>query len=90
MLPDQQLLITQLITLWVVLDPISHLSLFMAADHGPAAFGPGSQSGAERHCHLAQPAPDLRAASNASICGRPRPKRSRTGPYLWGSQGAPS
>ena len=31
MLPDQQLLLTQLITLWAVLDPISHLSLFMAA-----------------------------------------------------------
>jgi multiple antibiotic resistance protein len=34
MLPDQQLLITQLMTLWVVLDPISHLSLFMAATAG--------------------------------------------------------
>jgi multiple antibiotic resistance protein len=31
MLPDQQLLLTQLITLWAVLDPISHMSLFMAA-----------------------------------------------------------
>jgi len=34
MLPDQQLLLTQLITLWAVLDPISHLSLFMAATAG--------------------------------------------------------
>jgi multiple antibiotic resistance protein len=34
MLPDQQLLITQLMTLWAVLDPISHLSLFMAATAG--------------------------------------------------------
>lgn len=31
MLPDQKLLLTQLITLWAVLDPISHTSLFMAA-----------------------------------------------------------
>jgi multiple antibiotic resistance protein len=30
MLSDQQLLLTQLMTLWAVLDPISHLSLFMA------------------------------------------------------------
>src|SRR5262245_20534351 len=34
MLPDQQLLITQLMTFWAVLDPISHLSLFMAATAG--------------------------------------------------------
>ena len=34
MLPDQQLLITQLMTLWAVLDPISHLSLFMTATAG--------------------------------------------------------
>src|SRR5262245_36947624 len=34
MLPDQQLLLTQLMTLWTVLDPISHLSLFMAATSG--------------------------------------------------------
>ena len=34
MLPDQQLLITQLVTLWAVLDPISHLSLFMSATAG--------------------------------------------------------
>jgi multiple antibiotic resistance protein len=34
MLPDQQLLLTQLMTLWAVLDPISHLSLFMAATAG--------------------------------------------------------
>jgi multiple antibiotic resistance protein len=34
MLPDQQLLLTQLLTLWAVLDPISHLSLFMAATAG--------------------------------------------------------
>jgi multiple antibiotic resistance protein len=34
MLPDQQLLLTQVITLWAVLDPISHLSLFMAATSG--------------------------------------------------------
>lgn len=31
MLPDQKLLLTQLVTLWAVLDPISHMSLFMAA-----------------------------------------------------------
>lgn len=31
MLPDQQILLTQLVTLWAVLDPISHMSLFMAA-----------------------------------------------------------
>ena len=30
MIPDQQLLLTQLMTLWAVLDPIRHLSLFMA------------------------------------------------------------
>jgi len=31
MLPDQILFITQLLTLWAVLDPISHLSLFLSS-----------------------------------------------------------
>jgi multiple antibiotic resistance protein len=31
MLPDQTLFLTQLVTLWAVFDPISHLPLFMAA-----------------------------------------------------------
>jgi multiple antibiotic resistance protein len=31
MLPDQTLFLTQLLTLWAVLDPISHLPLFIAA-----------------------------------------------------------
>ncbi len=31
MLPDQALFLTQLLTLWAVLDPISHLPLFMGA-----------------------------------------------------------
>ena len=34
MLPDQALLLTQLVTLWAVLDPISHLPLFRAATDG--------------------------------------------------------
>ncbi len=31
MLPDQTLFLTQLLTLWAVVDPISHLSLFIGA-----------------------------------------------------------
>ncbi len=34
MLPDQALLLTQLMTLWAVLDPISHLPMFLAATGG--------------------------------------------------------
>lgn len=34
MLPDQALFLTQLLTLWAVLDPISHLPLFIAATSG--------------------------------------------------------
>lgn len=34
MLPDQALFITQLLTLWAVLDPVSHLPLFIAATSG--------------------------------------------------------
>src|SRR5262245_57933887 len=31
MLPDQSLFLTQLVTLWAIFDPISHLPLFMGA-----------------------------------------------------------
>jgi len=34
MLPDQSLFLTQLITLWAVLDPISHLPMFIGATAG--------------------------------------------------------
>ncbi len=34
MLPDQALILTQLMTLWAVLDPISHLPMFLAATAG--------------------------------------------------------
>lgn len=34
MIPDQALFVTQLLTLWAVLDPISHLPLFMTATTG--------------------------------------------------------
>lgn len=34
MLPDQTLFLTQLVTLWAVLDPISHLPMFISATAG--------------------------------------------------------
>jgi multiple antibiotic resistance protein len=34
MLPDQSLFLTQLVTLWAVLDPISHLPMFIGATTG--------------------------------------------------------